>query len=324
MIDQKLRPRRMRISANMRSMVRETSLSVKDFVYPIFVVPGTNIKEEIPSMPGCYHLSVDKAVEAAQEIDSLGIPSVEVFGLPEYKDEIGSSAWDMNSPVQRAIAAIKKEVPRLMIVGDVCLCQYTSHGHCGQLCGHYVDNDATLKLLQKVAVSQAQSGADIIAPSDMMDGRVAAIREALDENSLTNVSIMSYAVKYASGYYGPFRDAADSSPQFGDRRAYQMDPANAREALKEVDLDIAEGADIIMVKPALAYLDVVRQVRDHIHHPVAVYNVSGEYAMVKAAAAKGWIDEPRIVLETLTSMERAGADIIITYHAIDAARWLQG
>ena len=324
MIDQKLRPRRMRISANMRSMVRETSLSVKDFVYPIFVVPGTNIKEEIPSLPGCYHLSVDKAVEAAQEIDSLGIPSVEVFGLPEYKDEIGSSAWDMNSPVQRAIAAIKKEVPRLMIVGDVCLCQYTSHGHCGQLCGHYVDNDATLKLLQKVAVSQAQSGADIIAPSDMMDGRVAAIREALDENSLTNVSIMSYAVKYASGYYGPFRDAADSSPQFGDRRAYQMDPANAREALKEVDLDIAEGADIIMVKPALAYLDVVRQVRDHIHHPVAVYNVSGEYAMVKAAAAKGWIDEPRIVLETLTSMKRAGADIIITYHAIDAARWLQG
>lgn len=324
MIDQKLRPRRMRISANMRAMVRETSLSVKDFVYPIFVVPGTNIKEEIPSMPGCYHLSVDKAVESAQEIDSLGIPSVEVFGLPEYKDEIGSSAWDMNSPVQRAIAAIKKEVPRLMIVGDVCLCQYTSHGHCGQLCGHYVDNDATLKLLQKVAVSQAQSGADIIAPSDMMDGRVAAIREALDENSLTNVSIMSYAVKYASGYYGPFRDAADSSPQFGDRRAYQMDPANAREALKEVDLDIAEGADIIMVKPALAYLDVVRQVRDHIHHPVAVYNVSGEYAMVKAAAAKGWIDEPRIVLETLTSMKRAGADIIITYHAIDAARWLQG
>lgn len=324
MIDQKLRPRRMRISANMRSMVRETSLSVKDFVYPIFVVPGTNIKEEIPSMPGCYHLSVDKAVEAAQEIDSLGIPSVEVFGLPEYKDEIGSSAWDMNSPVQRAIAAIKKEVPRLMIVGDVCLCQYTSHGHCGQLCGHYVDNDATLKLLQKVAVSQAQSGADIIAPSDMMDGRVAAIREALDENSLTNVSIMSYAVKYASGYYGPFRDAADSSPQFGDRRAYQMDPANAREALKEVDLDIAEGADIIMVKPALAYLDVVRQVRDHIYHPVAVYNVSGEYAMVKAAAAKGWIDEPRIVLETLTSMKRAGANIIITYHAIDAARWLQG
>ena len=230
----------------------------------------------------------------------------------------------MNSPVQRAIKAIKAKVPELAIVGDVCLCQYTNHGHCGQLCGHYVDNDATLKLLQKVAVSQAEAGADIIAPSDMMDGRVAAIREALDEKGFANVSIMSYAVKYASGYYGPFRDAADSAPQFGDRRAYQMDPANSREAMKEVALDIAEGADIIMVKPALAYLDVVRQVRDSIHHPVAVYNVSGEYAMVKAAAANGWIDEKRIVLETLTSMKRAGADIIITYHAIDAAKWLKG
>ena len=324
MIEQKLRPRRMRITENIRAMVRETSLSVKDFVYPIFVVPGENVKEEIPSMPGCYHLSVDRAVELAREISYLGIPSVEVFGLPEYKDEIGSSAWDMNSPVQRAIKAIKAKVPELAIVGDVCLCQYTNHGHCGQLCGHYVDNDATLKLLQKVAVSQAEAGADIIAPSDMMDGRVAAIREALDEKGFANVSIMSYAVKYASGYYGPFRDAADSAPQFGDRRAYQMDPANSREAMKEVALDIAEGADIIMVKPALAYLDVVRQVRDSIHHPVAVYNVSGEYAMVKAAAANGWIDEKRIVLETLTSMKRAGADIIITYHAIDAAKWLKG
>lgn len=324
MIEQKLRPRRMRITENIRAMVRETSLSVKDFVYPIFVVPGENVKEEIPSMPGCYHLSVDRAVELAREISCLGIPSVEVFGLPEYKDEIGSSAWDMNSPVQRAIKAIKAKVPELAIVGDVCLCQYTNHGHCGQLCGHYVDNDATLKLLQKVAVSQAEAGADIIAPSDMMDGRVAAIREALDEKVFANVSIMSYAVKYASGYYGPFRDAADSAPQFGDRRAYQMDPANSREAMKEVALDIAEGADIIMVKPALAYLDVVRQVRDSIHHPVAVYNVSGEYAMVKAAAANGWIDEKRIVLETLTSMKRAGADIIITYHAIDAAKWLKG
>ena len=324
MMEQKLRPRRMRISENMRAMVRETQLSVKDFVYPIFVVAGTNVKEEIPSMPNCYHLSVDKAVEQAKEIAELGIPAVEVFGLPEYKDEIGSSAWDMNSPVQRAIKAIKAKVPELAIVGDVCLCQYTNHGHCGQLCGHYVDNDATLKLLQKVAVSQAEAGADIIAPSDMMDGRVAAIREALDEKGFANVSIMSYAVKYASGYYGPFRDAADSAPQFGDRRAYQMDPANSREAMKEVALDIAEGADIIMVKPALAYLDVVRQVRDSIHHPVAVYNVSGEYAMVKAAAANGWIDEKRIVLETLTSMKRAGADIIITYHAIDAAKWLKG
>lgn len=324
MLEQKLRPRRMRLNERIRSMVRETSVSVKDFVYPIFVVPGVNVKEEIASMPGCYHLSVDKAVEQAKEIFELGIPSVEVFGLPEYKDEIGSSAWDMKSPVQQAIMAIKKAVPELVVVGDVCLCQYTTHGHCGQLCDHYVDNDATLKLLQKVAVSQAQAGADIIAPSDMMDGRVAAIRQALDDNAFINVSIMSYAVKYASGYYGPFRDAADSAPQFGDRRAYQMDPANSREAMKEVELDLAEGADIIMVKPALAYLDIVRQVRDCINHPVAVYNVSGEYAMVKAAAANGWIDEQRIVLETLTSMKRAGADIIITYHALDAAKWLQG
>ena len=322
--EQKLRPRRMRINENVRAMVRETNISVKDFVYPIFVVPGENIKEEIPSMPGCYHLSVDKAVELAREISALGIPSVEVFGLPEYKDAIGSSAWDMTSPVQRAIQAIKAKVPELVIVGDVCLCQYTDHGHCGELCGHYVDNDATLKHLQKVAVSQAEAGADMIAPSDMMDGRVAAIRQALDDKGFINTSIMSYAVKYASGYYGHFRDAADSAPQFGDRRAYQMDPANSREAMKEVELDLAEGADIIMVKPALAYLDVVRQVRDSINRPVAVYNVSGEYAMVKAAAANGWIDEKRIVLETLTSMKRAGADIIITYHAIDAAKWLKG
>lgn len=322
--EQKLRPRRMRINENVRAMVRETNISVKDFVYPIFVVPGENIKEEIPSMPGCYHLSVDKAVELAREISALGIPSVEVFGLPEYKDAIGSSAWDMTSPVQRAMQAIKAKVPELVIVGDVCLCQYTDHGHCGELCGHYVDNDATLKHLQKVAVSQAEAGADMIAPSDMMDGRVAAIRQALDDKGFINTSIMSYAVKYASGYYGPFRDAADSAPHFGDRRAYQMDPANSREALKEVELDLAEGADIIMVKPALAYLDIVRQVRDCINRPVAVYNVSGEYAMVKAAAANGWIDEKRIVLETLTSMKRAGADIIITYHAIDAAKWLKG
>lgn len=323
MYKQKLRPRRMRISPAMRAMVRETHLSAKDFVYPLFVVPGEAVKEEIPSMPGCYHFSVDQAVKTAKDCWALGIPSVEVFGIPEYKDEDGSSAWDMTSPVQRAIKAIKAEVPDMMIVGDVCLCEYTSHGHCGHLDGHYVDNDATLKLLQKVAVSQAKAGVDIIAPSDMMDGRVAAIREALDEAGFINVSIMSYAVKYASGYYGPFRDAADSAPAFGDRRQYQMDPANAHEAIKEVDLDVAEGADIIMVKPALAYLDIVRQVRDHIHHPVAVYNVSGEYAMVKAAAANGWIDEKRIVLETLTSMKRAGADIIITYHAMDAAKWLK-
>ena len=318
-----LRPRRLRRTAAIRSMVRENSLELNDFVYPIFVVPGTNVKEEIPSMPGQYHLSVDNAVKMAEEVYKLGIPAVEIFGLPEYKDDKGSSAWDMTSPVQRAEAAIKKAVPELMIVGDVCLCQYTTHGHCGHLEGHYVDNDKTLALLQKVAVSQAEAGADIIAPSDMMDGRVAAIRAALDEKGFENTSIMSYAVKYASGYYGPFRDAADSAPQFGDRRQYQMDPANRREAFKEVDLDIAEGADIIMVKPALAYLDIVREVRDRINFPVATYNVSGEYAMVKAAAANGWIDEKRIVLETLTSMKRAGADIIITYHAIDAAKWLK-
>ncbi|MBR4903340.1 MAG: porphobilinogen synthase [Selenomonadaceae bacterium] len=318
----KLRPRRLRLNENLRSMVRETNLSVKDLIYPLFVVAGENVREEIPSMPDCYHLSVDNAVELAKKIAALGIPAVEIFGLPEYKDEIGSSAWDMNSPVQRAIAAIKKAVPELVIVGDVCLCQYTAHGHCGKLCGNYVDNDETLKLLQKVAVSQAEAGADIVAPSDMMDGRIAAIREALDDKNFVNVSIMSYAVKYASGYYAPFRDAADSAPQFGDRKQYQMDCANIREALKEVELDLAEGADIIMIKPALAYLDVVSKVRERINRPVAVYNVSGEYAMVKAAAANGWIDEQRIVIENLTAMKRAGADIIITYHALDVAEVL--
>lgn len=320
----KNRPRRLRISEGMRALVRETVVSVSDLVYPIFVVPGKNVAEEIPSMPGCFHLSVDNAAELAQKAADLGIPAVEIFGLPEYKDEKGSSAWDMKSPVQRALKAIKKAVPNLVLVGDVCLCQYTSHGHCGQLNGKYVDNDATLRLLQKVAVSQAEAGADIIAPSDMMDGRVAAIREALDDRGFQNTAIMSYAVKYASGYYGPFRDAADSAPQFGDRRSYQMDPANSCEAMKELQLDIAEGADILMIKPALAYLDIVRLARERgIVQPLAVYNVSGEYAMVKAAARKGWIDEQRIVMENLTSMKRAGADIIITYHALEAARWLK-
>ena len=318
-----LRPRRLRRTNAIRSMVRENSLEINDFVYPIFVVPGTNVKEEIPSMPGQYHLSVDNAVKMAEEVYKLGIPAVEVFGLPEYKDEIGSSAWDMTSPVQRAIKAIKSAVPDLVIVGDVCLCQYTLSGHCGVLKGHEVDNDPTLELIAKVALSQAEAGADIVAPSDMMDGRIAAIRETLDKNDLQTVIIMSYAVKYASGYYGPFRDAADSAPSFGDRRQYQMDPANAREAMKEVDLDMEEGADIIMVKPALAYLDIVRQVRDRVDRPVAVYNVSGEYAMVKAAAAKGWIDEKRIVMESLLSMKRAGSDIIISYHAPDVAKWLK-
>ena len=323
MYTQKLRPRRMRISPAVRDMVRETTLSPKDFIYPLFIVPGENVKEEIPSMPGVYHLSVDQALKVAREAWELGIPALAIFGLPEYKDADGSSAWDMTSPVQRAMMAIKKALPEMVIVGDVCLCQYTSHGHCGHLEGHYVDNDKTLKLLQKVAVSQAEAGADMVAPSDMMDGRVAAIREALDDHDFINVSIMSYAVKYASGYYGPFRDAADSAPQFGNRKQYQMDPGNAREALKEVELDLAEGADIIMVKPALAYLDIVHQVRETINRPVATYNVSGEYAMVKAAAQNGWIDEKRIVMETLLSMKRAGSDMIITYHALDAARWLQ-
>ena len=317
------RPRRLRLNENLRSMIRETTLSVKDLIYPIFVVAGENVREEIPSMPDCYHLSVDNAVELAKKIAALGILAVEIFGLPEYKDEVGSSAWDMNSPVQRAIAAIKKAVPELVIVGDVCLCQYTTHGHCGKLCGHYVDNDETLKLLQKVAVSQAAAGADIVAPSDMMDGRIAAIRAALDDKNFHNVSIMSYAVKYASGYYYPFRDAADSAPQFGDRKQYQMDFANSREALKEVELDLDEGADIIMIKPALAYLDIVSKVREKINRPVAVYNVSGEYAMVKAAAANGWLDYKKIVVENLTAMKRAGADIIITYHALDVAAWLK-
>lgn len=317
-----LRPRRLRISAPVRSMVRENHLSVSDLIYPIFVVPGSHVKEEIPSLPGCYHLSVDKAVETARLAVSLGIPAIEVFGLPGYKDETGSSAWDPKSPVQRAMEAIKKELPGLVIVGDVCLCQYTSHGHCGKLCGQYVDNDATLPLLARTAVSQAAAGADIIAPSDMMDGRIAAIRTALDEKGFQNVSIMSYAVKYASAFYGPFRDAANSAPQFGNRRQYQMDPANSREAMKEIGLDLDEGADIIMIKPAMTYLDIVRQARDRIDRPIAVYNVSGEYAMVKAAAQNGWIDEKRIVLESLLSMKRAGADIIITYHALDVARWL--
>ena len=324
MFDKKFRPRRLRISENVRALVRENILTVKDLVYPIFVVPGENVREEISDMPNQFHLSVDKAVEVAKKISALGIPAVEIFGLPEYKDEIGSAAWDKNSPVQRAISAIKKAVPELVIVGDVCLCQYTSHGHCGKLCGNYVDNDETLKLLQKVAVSQAEAGADIIAPSDMMDGRVAAIRDALDEKNFANVSIMSYTVKYASAFYGPFRSAADSAPQFGDRKQYQMDFANnSREAMKEVDLDLEEGADIIMVKPALAYLDIVSKVREKINLPVATYNVSGEYSMVKAAAAKGWIDEKRIVIESLTSMKRAGADIIITYHAPDVAEWIK-
>lgn len=318
-----LRPRRLRVSAGIRRLVCESTLEIDDLIYPLFVVPGNQVRKEISSMPGIFHLSPDMAVKEAAEAYSLGIPAVIIFGLPEYKDAEGSSAWDMNSPVQKTMSLIKAALPDMIVVGDVCLCEYTSHGHCGLLKGQEIDNDSTLEPLAKAAVSQAQAGADIIAPSDMMDGRILAIRNALNEHGYGNVAIMSYAVKYASAYYGPFRDAADSAPQFGDRKSYQMDPANSREAMREVELDIAEGADVIMVKPALAYLDVVRQVRDRFDYPLAVYNVSGEYAMVKAAAAQGWIDEKRTVLETLLGMKRAGADIIITYHAMDAARWLK-
>lgn len=318
-----IRPRRLRTTAGMRNLVRETRLEADNFVYPLFVVPGTNVRNEISSMPGVFHLSPDMAVKEATEAYALGIPAVIVFGLPEYKDAQGSSAWDMNSPVQKAMTLIKAALPKMIVIGDVCLCEYTSHGHCGMLDGEDVDNDSTVELLAKVALSQAQAGADMVAPSDMMDGRILAIRKILDANGFKNVSIMSYAVKYASAYYGPFRDAAECAPQFGDRASYQMDPANRREAMREVELDIAEGADIMMVKPALAYLDIIRDVRENFDYPVAAYNVSGEYAMVKAAAANGWIDEKRMVLETLLSMKRAGADIIITYHAMDAARWLK-
>ena len=317
-----LRPRRMRSSEGIRSLVRETIITPDDFVYPLFIVPGKNIKKEIPSLLECYHLSVDQAVETAKEAYSLGITAVEVFGLPEYKDEQGSSAWAMSSPVQQAIMAIKKALPALTVVSDVCLCQYTSHGHCGLIKDNYVTNDETLPLLAKVAVSQAEAGADIVAPSDMMDGRVLAIRQALDDKGYDNVSIMSYTVKYASAYYGPFREAVNSAPKFGDRRSYQMDPANVREAFKEVDLDTIEGADIIMVKPALSYLDVITKVKEYTNLPVAAYNVSGEYAMIKAAAQQGWIDGDRVMMETLLSMKRAGADIIITYHALEAAKLL--
>jgi len=317
-----IRPRRLRSSAGLRSMVRETQLTAADLVYPLFIVPGQNVKKEIPTLPGNYHLSPDMAVSMAAEAYALGIPAVEVFGLPAYKDEQGSSAWDMASPVQQAVQRIKAALPELVIITDVCLCQYTSTGHCGLVKGQNIDNDPTLELLARVALSHAEAGADMVAPSDMMDGRVLAIRDALDHNGFSQVSIMSYAAKYASAYYGPFREAVNSAPQFGDRKTYQMDPANSREALREVELDIAEGADIIMVKPALAYLDIIRQVKDNFALPVAAYNVSGEYAMIKAAAEKGWIDEKRMVLETLLSMKRAGTDIIITYHALDAARWL--
>jgi porphobilinogen synthase len=303
-------------------MVRETVLSVDDLIYPLFVVHGQGVRMEIPSMPGNYHWSIDMLSAEAEEIATLGIPAVILFGLPAVKDEVGSENYDEHGIVQQAIRTIKEAVPDLVVVTDVCMCEYTSHGHCGIVRDGYVQNDETLEYLAKAALSHAAAGADIVAPSGMIDGQVWAIREALDENGYENVAIMSYAAKYASSFYGPFRDAAQSPPEFGDRRSHQMDPANVREALREVALDIEEGADVVMVKPALPYLDVIRQVRDRFDYPVAAYNVSGEYSMVKAAAARGWLDERRVAMECLTSIRRAGADMIITYWAKDAARWL--
>ncbi|MBS1232787.1 MAG: hemB [Nitrospirae bacterium] len=303
-------------------MVRETSLSPDDFIYPLFVTFGKGVKKEISSMPGCYQESVDTVTKHAKEVFSLGIPSVILFGIPEHKDEIGSGAYDEHGVVQKAIRAIKNKVPELFVITDVCMCEYTSHGHCGIIKNHEVQNDPTLELLAKEAVSHAKAGADMVAPSDMMDGRVDAIRTALDEEGYGEVPVMCYAAKYASAFYGPFRDAAESTPQFGDRRSYQMDPANRREALKEVALDIEEGADIVMVKPALAYLDVISDVKDSFDVPVAAYNVSGEYSLVKAAGKLGWIDEQRAMMEVLTSIKRAGADLILTYFAKEASKLL--
>lgn len=317
-----LRLRRLRQTSGLRTLVRETVLSPSDFVYPMFITPGSGIRHEIPSMPGIFRQSVDKAIEEISEAKKLGLQSFLLFGIPEAKDPIGSGAYDERGVIQQALREIKKKVDGITLITDVCMCEYTSHGHCGIVEGGAVDNDKTLPLLAAIALSHARAGADIIAPSDMMDGRVKAIRQELDANGFPHVPIMSYSAKYASAFYGPFRDAAESTPQFGDRRGYQMDPPNAREAMREIALDIEEGADIIMVKPALAYLDVIRTARDRFDHPIAAYNVSGEYSMVKAASIAGWIDEGRAVLEILTGIKRAGADIIITYHAKDAARLL--
>jgi len=317
-----IRPRRLRRNETIRRMVRETKLSVDDLIYPMFVCPGKGVRREVPSMPGVFNLSVDQLVKEAKEAAGLGIPAVLLFGIPAKKDPLGKDAYSDRGIVQTAVRALKDAVPDLMAITDVCFCEYTDHGHCGVLEGGDVDNDATLELLAKSAVSHARAGADIVAPSDMMDGRVGAIRRALDSEGFQKVPILSYAAKYAGAFYGPFRDAADSAPAFGDRRSYQMDPPNVREALREVALDIAEGADIVMVKPALPYLDVICRVRDAFDVPVAAYNVSGEYSMVKAAAKLGWIDGDRAMMEVLVSIKRAGADLILTYAAKEAARAL--
>ena len=316
------RPRRLRKTELIRTLVRETRLSVSSFIYPLFICPGTSVRQEVSSMPGVFQQSADRIVEDCHEVERLGIPGVILFGLPETKDPRGQSSLQESGVVQRAIEAIRKAKLNLIVITEVCLCEYTDHGHCGVVENGEIVNDATVEILAEQALSHARAGADIVAPSDMMDGRVAAIRKKLDENKFQDVPILAYAAKYCSGFYGPFREAADSAPQFGDRRSYQMDSANVREALKEVTLDLEEGADMIMVKPALPYLDVITRVRQQFSVPVAAYNVSGEYSMVKAAAQKGWLDEKRVVLEILTGIQRAGADIILTYHAKDAARWL--
>ncbi len=317
------RMRRIRQNPTLRNLIRETVLNVNDLIYPLFIVPGQGVKKEITALPGNYHLSVDMLKGEIDEISALGINAVLLFGLPEYKDETGSSAYQSDGIVQRAIRAIKEANSELAVIPDLCLCEYTSHGHCGIIKDGLVDNDSTLKVLQQVALSYGEAGADLIAPSDMMDGRVQAIREILDQNGLVNLPILAYAAKYASGFYGPFREAADSAPQFGDRSSYQMDPANGDEALREIAADIEEGADLIMVKPALSYLDVISRARESFNIPIVAYNVSGEYAMVKAAAARGWVDGKRVTLEILTSIKRAGADAIISYHAKEAAGWLR-
>jgi len=315
------RPRRLRRTPRLRALVRETRVTPDRLIYPLFVVPGDAARREIPSLPGCFHLSAEDAAREAREVESLGIAGVILFGLPRAKDPVGSEGYAEDGVVQKAVRAIRSECRDLLVVTDVCLCEYTSHGHCGVVDGGEVQNDPTLELLSRMAVSHAHAGAHVVAPSDMMDGRVGAIRKALDGDGFADTPILSYAAKYASAFYGPFREAADSAPQFGDRRGYQMDPANVREAVREARLDVEEGADVVMVKPALPYLDVIRAVRESCDVPVAAYNVSGEYAMVKAAAQKGWIDEPRVVQETLLSISRAGADVILTYHAKDFARW---
>jgi porphobilinogen synthase len=318
------RARRLRKTELLRGLVRETRLTVKNLIYPMFVCPGSKVRQEVTSMPGVFQQSADKIVEDCREVESLGIPGVILFGLPETKDPRGASSLQSNGVVQRAIEAIRRTKLNLVVITDVCLCEYTDHGHCGVIENGEVANDATLAILADQSLSHARAGADIVAPSDMMDGRVAAIRKKLDENKFEDLPILAYAAKYCSAFYGPFREAADSAPQFGDRRSYQMDPANAREALKEVALDLEEGADMIMVKPALPYLDIITRVREKFSVPVAAYNVSGEYSMVKAAAQNGWLDEKRAALEILTSIQRAGTDIILTYHAKEAARWLEG